>query len=72
MVTAAEHHHDRITHVDEVGRLATTASTDLSRAFSSTEQPAVRSSGLASSISLWLIPPTQGINTIAVRATRAM
>jgi hypothetical protein len=41
-------------------------------AFRSTAQPAVRSSGLASSISLWLMPPTQGTNTIAVGATRAM
>ena len=43
-----------------------------SSAFNSTLQPAVRSSGLASSISLWLMPPTQGTKIIAVGATRAM
>src|SRR5437016_12923482 len=40
-------------------------------AFSSTLPPAVKSSGLASSISLWLMPPTQGTKIIAVGATRA-
>ena len=34
-------------------------------------EPAVRSAGLASSISLWLMPPTHGTKTIAVGATRA-
>jgi hypothetical protein len=43
-----------------------------STALSSTLQPAVRSSGLASSISLWLMPPTHGTKTIALGATRAM
>ena len=36
---------------------------------SSTLQPAVRSSGLASSISLWLMPPTHGTKTMALGAT---
>jgi hypothetical protein len=35
-------------------------------------QPAVRSSGLAPTISLWLMPPRQGAKIIAVGATRAM
>src|SRR3954454_10582059 len=48
------------------------ASAASSTAFSSTLAPAVRSSGLASSISLWLMPPTQGTKIIAVGATRAM
>jgi len=48
------------------------AFTRSSTTFRSTLQPAVRSSGLASSISLWLMPPTHGTNTIAVGATRAM
>jgi len=43
-----------------------------STALSSTLQPAVKSPGLASSISLWLIPPTQGTKIIALGATRAM
>ncbi len=43
-----------------------------STAFSSTAQPMARSSGLASSISLWLMPPTQGTKIMAVGATRAM
>src|SRR5439155_21949992 len=43
-----------------------------STAFRSTLKPAVRSAGLASSISLWLIPPTHGTKTIAVGATPAM
>src|SRR6266568_5154508 len=41
-------------------------------ALSSTVQPIVRSSGLASSTSLWLMPSAQGTKTIAVGATRAI
>ena len=37
----------------------------------STLAPAVAQSGLMSSLSLWLIPSTQGVNTIDVGATRA-
>ena len=43
-----------------------------STVFNNTLQPAVRSSGLASSISLWLMPPIQGTKTIAEGATRAI
>src|ERR1700678_2998003 len=37
----------------------------------STLAPAVAQSGLMSSLSLWLIPSTQGVNTIDVGAARA-
>ena len=40
-------------------------------ACNNTLQPAVMCSGLASSISLWLMPPTQGTKTIEVGATCA-
>ena len=39
-------------------------------AWSRTLQPASRSAGVAFSISLWLIPPSQGTKIIAVGATR--
>ncbi len=41
-------------------------------ASSSTWQPAARSLGLASSISLWLMPSLQGTKTMDVGATLAM